>query len=147
MKSICNHMVFLDAEARNDLHEGKEVEGQGYATIIDMTAKNLDFSSVHEVVTKYKINSNSKKNEVYMEEKFLDDLDHNNFVNLNFNSKKLKINIDDILDLENNGKEKIDFVVIEKNKINYISIVDINLLKKNYVFYDELNNFLEQERI
>lgn len=61
MKKICNHMIFLDAEARSDLHEGKEVEGQGYATIIDMTAKNLDFSSVNEVVTKYKINSNSKK--------------------------------------------------------------------------------------
>lgn len=82
-----------------------------------------------------------------MNETFDDNSNNHNFIMLNFNSKKLKINMDEILDIENNGKEEINFIIIESNKINYIAITDIRLLKKNYVFYDEINSFSEQERI
>ena len=56
MYNIHNHMIFLDSDARNALHEGKEVEGQGFLTVIDMEAKKLDFSMVDELVCRYKIN-------------------------------------------------------------------------------------------
>ncbi len=147
MKNICNHMIFLDADARNNLHEGKEVEGQGYATIIDMQIKNLDFSVVNEFVTKYKISSTSKKSEISAKPRFLDDINDENFIFLNFNPKKLKIDMDEILDIGNEGKEKINFTIMDKDSISYIAISDISALKNNYVFMDEINSFSEQEKI
>ncbi len=147
MKNICNHMIFLDADARNNLHEGKEVEGQGYATIIDMQIKNLDFSVVNEFVTKYKISSTSKKSEISAKPRFLDDINDENFIFLNFNPKKLKIDMDEILDIGNEGKEKINFTIMDKDSISYIAISDISTLKNNYVFMDEINSFSEQEKI
>ena len=43
-------MIFLDSDARNALHEGKEVEGQGFLTVIDMEAKKLDFSCMIDCI-------------------------------------------------------------------------------------------------
>jgi hypothetical protein len=55
--------------------------------------------------------------------------------------------MDEILDISNAGKEKIVFSIVEKNAINYICLSDISLLKNNYVFMDDINNFSEQEKI
>lgn len=142
MNIMYNHMIFLDAEGRNSLHEGKEVEGNGFLTIINMDMKKLDFSSVKEMVCKYKINSFAKKSEVLFEKE-----NQNEHIIVNFNPKKLKIDMDDILDINNNGKEKIVFSVISKNEINYICLSDIKTMQNNYVFLDEINNFSEQEKI
>lgn len=143
MKTICNHLIFLDQKARNDLHEGREVEGQGFITCINMNKKKLDFSYVNELVAVYKINSNAKKSEVIVDKEIKDNLKNDNFVLLNFNSTKLQIDMDEILDTDNQGKEKIVFTIMGKDSTNYISISDINVLKNNYVFFDEINSSSE----
>jgi hypothetical protein len=137
-------MIFLSEHARNDLHEGREVSGEGFATIINQTKKNIDFSTVQELATRYRINSNSNKNEVVIKTKLSEDLDIDDYVLLNFNATKLKINMDDILDIENSGKEKLTFIIKEKNSTSHICIADIKTLVDNYVFMDEINNFSEQ---
>ena len=142
MYNIHNHMIFLDSDARNALHEGKEVEGQGFLTVIDMEAKKLDFSTVDELVCRYKINSCAKISAVSFDEE-----SESKHISINFNSDKLKIDMDEILDISNEGKEKIVFSIVEKNAINYICLSDISLLKNNYVFIDDINNFSEQEKI
>ena len=55
--------------------------------------------------------------------------------------------MDDILDIDNEGKEKINFTIMDKDSISYIAISDISALKNNYVFMDEINSFSEQEKI
>ena len=147
MKKICNHAVFLTEDARNDLHAGLEVTGQGFTTIISMDKRNLDFTNVEELVTIFKINSNSKKTQVYLKNQVVNDLQPDNYISIDFNPQKLKINVDDILNYDNNGKEKINFVIMDKNSINYIVIADIKQLKDNYVFVDDINNSLEPLKI
>jgi hypothetical protein len=143
MKTIHNHLVFLDEKARNDLHEGKEVQGQGFITSINMKKKKLDFSWVNEVVSIYKINSNAKKSEVVVSQNIKENLENENFVYLNFNSKKLQINMDDILNIDNEGKEKLVFSIMDKDSVSHICLMDIKQLKNNYVFFDEISSFSE----
>ena len=61
MKNVYNHMIFLSEDARNDLHEGREIVGEGFVTIINQNKKNIDFSIVQELAARYRINSNSNK--------------------------------------------------------------------------------------
>ena len=144
MKNIYNHVIFLSESARNDLHEGKEVEGQGFVTAINKNKKNLDFSFVKEMVARYKLNSNCKKSNVSIDS---DDEQKENFVYVNFNPLKLKVEIDDILNIDNGGKEKICFSITDKESVNNVSVTDIDVFKNNYVFWDEINSFSEPVKI
>lgn len=144
MRNIYNHVIFLSESARNDLHEGKEVEGQGFVTIINGNKKNLDFSFVKELVARYKINSNSKKSNIFINS---NEEQKESFISINFNPLKLKLEIDDILNVENGGKQKLCFSIIDKESISHISITDIDVFKNNYVFWDEINSFSEPEKI
>jgi len=144
MGNIYNHVIFLSENARNDLHEGKEVEGQGFVTIINGNKKNLDFSFVKELVARYKINSNSKKSNIFINS---NEEQKESFISINFNPLKLKLEIDDILNVENGGKQKICFSIIDKESISHISITDIDVFKNNYVFWDEINSFSEPVKI
>ena len=140
-------MIFLTEDARNNLHEGKEVEANGYITIITRNKKNLDFSTVKEMIAKYKINSNAKKNEVGISSNLVNGLEHDNFIVINFNPKKSKVNIDDILDNDNGGKEKLSFMIEDNKSISYVCMADVNMLTNNYVFMDEISNFSEPLKI
>jgi hypothetical protein len=146
MKNVYNHMIFLSEDARNDLHEGREIVGEGFVTIINQNKKNIDFSVVQELAARYRINSNSNKSEVVIKTKLSEDLDNDDYVLLNFNATKLKVNMDDILNMDNSGKEKLTFTIKEKNSTSHICIADIKTLVNNYVFMDEISNFSEQEK-
>ena len=146
MSAIYNHMIFLTENERNNLHLGKEVKGEGFVTIINHSKVNLNFYDVTELIGRYRINSTSKKSETVLKINIKDSFDNDDHILINFNPIKLKINIDDILNVENNGKEKIKFTIIDKNSISYICIADIKSLNENYVFIDEINNSLEPSK-
>ena len=147
MSDIYNHMIFLSEDARNDLHEGREVEGEGFTTIINQNKKNLDFSFVQELATRYRVNSNSRKSEVIVKNKQFENSIKDSYITINFNPQKLKIDIEDILNTDNDGKEKLTFFILDKSNSHYICIADISLLMNNYVFMDEISNFLEPKKI
>lgn len=146
MDAIYNHMIFLTENERNNLHLGKEAIGEGFVTIINHSKTNLNFYDVKEFIGRYRINSNAKKSEVILKINIKDNFDNDDHIIINFNPTKLKINIDDILDVDNNGKEKIKFTIIEKKSISYICIADIKTLNENYVFIDEINSSLEPSK-
>ena len=98
-------------------------------------------------ITKYKINSNAKKNEVGISSNLVNGLEHDNFIVINFNPKKSKVNIDDILDNDNGGKEKLSFMIEDNKSISYVCMADVNMLTNNYVFMDEISNFSEPLKI
>ena len=143
MKNIYNHVIFLNSEDRNKLHMGEEVEGCGFMTDINMKKNKLDFSTINEHVVNYKINSNAKKSEIVLIENLKDNLESESYLSLSFNPKKLKLNLDDVLDKENGGKEKLTLTIMDKNSTSYIAITDSGLFEKNYVFFDEINSFSE----
>lgn len=147
MKKIYNHIVFLTEEARNDLHAGLEVYGHGYTTIIDMTKKTVDLTEIEEFVSSFILNSNSKKTQIFLKSENVEDFEIKNYIAINFNPNKMKINIDDILNYDNSGKEKINFFIMDKDSISYIVICDMETMKNNYIFMDEINNFSELAKI
>ena len=77
----------------------------------------------------YELDSNSKKTEV---------VDKFEYINISFNPKKANINIDDILDKDNGGREKLKFMIKGKKEMHFICITDKAVLEKNYIFIDEL---------
>ena len=105
MTKITNHMIFLTSEDRNKLHMGEQVCGLGYMTDINMKKGKLNFSTVNENVVRYKLNSNAKKSEIVFSDELKDNLENESHLVVLFNAKKLKLNIDDILDKDNGGKE------------------------------------------
>lgn len=133
-------MIFLTSEDRNKLHMGEQVCGLGYMTDINMKKGKLNFSTVNENVVRYKLNSNAKKSEIVFSDELKDNLENESHLVVLFNAKKLKLNIDDILDKDNGGKEKLSFVIMNKDSINYVAIAESSLIEKNYVFIDEINN-------
>jgi len=147
VKSIYNHVIFLDSENRNKLHMGEEAEGYGFMTDINMKKGKLDFSVINEQIVNYKICSTANKSEIVFVDTLKENLESESYLHLKFNHKKLKLNIDDILDAENGGKEKLVLMIMEKNSTSYFSIGDSSLIEKNYVFFDEINNFSEPMKI
>jgi hypothetical protein len=126
---IYNHQIFVDANGRNELNIGNKIMAEGFLTEINQDKFNIEFSSIEEHVTLYELDSNSKKTEV------VDKLEH---ININFNPKKVNVDIDDILDKENGGKEKLKFIIKGKKEMHFICITDKSVLEKNYIFVDEL---------
>jgi hypothetical protein len=126
---IYNHQIFVDANGRNELNIGNKIMAEGFLTEINQDKFNIEFSSIEEHVTLYELDSNSKKTEV------VDKLEH---ININFNPKKVNVDIDDILDKENGGKEKLKFTIKGKKEMHFICITDKSVLEKNYIFVDEL---------
>jgi hypothetical protein len=100
MSAIYNHMIFLTEDERNNLHLGKEVKGEGFVTIINHSKVNLNFYDVTELIGRYRINSTSKKSETVLKINIKDSFDNDDHILINFNPTKLKINIDDILNVE-----------------------------------------------
>jgi hypothetical protein len=126
---IYNHQIFVDANGRNELNIGNKIMAEGFLTEINQDKFNIEFSFIEEHVTLYELDSNSKKTEV------VDKLEH---ININFNPKKVNVDIDDILDKENGGKEKLKFIIKGKKEMHFICITDKSVLEKNYIFVDEL---------
>lgn len=126
---IYNHQIFVDANGRNELNIGNKIMAEGFLTEINQDKFNIEFSFIEEHVTLYELDSNSKKTEV------VDKLEH---ININFNPKKVNVDIDDILDKENGGKEKLKFIIKGKKEMHFICITDKSVLEKNYIFIDEL---------
>jgi hypothetical protein len=126
---IYNHQIFVDTNGRNELNIGNKIMAEGFLTEINQDKFNIEFSFIEEHVTLYELDSNSKKTEV------VDKLEH---ININFNPKKVNVDIDDILDKENGGKEKLKFIIKGKKEMHFICITDKSVLEKNYIFVDEL---------
>lgn len=126
---IYNHQIFVDTNGRNELNIGNKIMAEGFLTEIDQNKINIEFSSIQEHVTLYELDSNSKKTEV---------VDKSECINISFNPKKANINIDDILDKDNGGREKLKFMIKGKKEIHFICITDKSVLEKNYIFIDEL---------
>lgn len=126
---VYNHQIFVTSEGRDSINIGEKVEANGFFTEINQEKMNIEFEKIKECFATYSLNFNSKKTEVS------EKIDQ---INVNINPNKIGVDLDDILDTENGGTEKLVFDIKNKKETHYFCISDIKNLKKNFYFLEEL---------